>query len=113
MASLSKLTYHFKRYKDENYRLVCPPARMEGASSLPITQPGIRDQLQAGARVDPQVYAPIDRRPRPNNPATCPHKNTCKSGSNYYVIKERCRQCNTMLIDRKRTPEEMAELNKK
>ena len=51
----------------------------------------------------------LTREPR-FHPRDCPHDDTTKSGSNLYVIKERCRQCNTVLIDRKRTKEEIDEM---
>jgi hypothetical protein len=50
---------------------------------------------------------------RLNDPRTCPHTDTVKTGTNAFVIKERCRQCNTMVVDRKRTEEEIDEMHQK
>ena len=54
-----------------------------------------------------------NRPQRLNDPRTCPHTDTVKTGTNAFVIKERCRQCNTMVVDRKRTKEEIEEMHQR
>lgn len=47
---------------------------------------------------------------QPGAPSTagtdCKHKRVCKSGTNAYVIKEKCMDCGMVLVDRKKTIEE-------
>lgn len=75
------------------------PHWMEGHYSSPSETPATTasQQLRRDNRQNPES----------DGTATCPHLITTRAGTNAHVLKVRCKKCNKLLVDRKKTPEEM------